>query len=285
MLCVSPALVLGALLVSPANGLIVQPARPIHRGNIGIYRRAAVPTQQVAPSPSLRAVRCARPASLRSVSSKCSIASLDGPLGFASWGLIFAYQAYAKRFTAAWSSQNAEARAVWARYILEKGDYIRCPDAAQCTHGEYYAIASSALAPSFTHNGAAPLPWPSGACRFGTYHAGRPLQEGKTNSLFATHSLCAGAHLARAETREATDCDTPRHRPCDGPSSAIRPWPFCTLPPPPSRLTRALAYPVYLCSSAAVVSRPLSLLPRVLQHSRWWSVLHPRQRRRSRGSH
>ena len=32
-------------------------------------------------------------------------------------------------------------------------------------------------------------------------------------------------------------------------------------------------------------SRPLSLRPRASQHFRWWSVLHPRQRRRSRGSH
>ena len=194
MFCVSPALVLGALLVSPANGLIVQPARPIHRENIGTHRRTAVPTQQVAPSPGLRAVRCARPASLRSVSSKCSIASLDGPLGFASWGLIFAYQAYAKRFTAAWSSQNAEARAVWARYILEKGDYILGVQTLRNALTVSTMQSRLLPLPRLLHTMALrPLPWPSGACRFGTYHAGRPLQEGKTNSLLATHSLCAGS--------------------------------------------------------------------------------------------
>ena len=38
------------------------------------------------------------------------------------------------------------------------------------------------------------------------------------------------------------------------PALRYGPVPFCTLPPSPfSRLTRALAYPVYLCSSAAVV--------------------------------
>ncbi len=49
---------------------------------------------------------------------------LDGPLGFTGWGVILAYQCAADRFSAKWGSQNAEARAVWARYILEKGDYI-----------------------------------------------------------------------------------------------------------------------------------------------------------------
>ena len=38
--------------------------------------------------------------------------------------MILAYQIFAKQFTAKWASQNAEARATWARYILEKGDYI-----------------------------------------------------------------------------------------------------------------------------------------------------------------
>jgi hypothetical protein len=42
----------------------------------------------------------------------------------AAWAVILLYNRFSKRFTAAWSSQNAEARAVWARYILEKGDYI-----------------------------------------------------------------------------------------------------------------------------------------------------------------
>ena len=50
--------------------------------------------------------------------------TLDGSLGFASWGLILTYQIAARRSNAKWGSQNAEARAVWARYILEKGDYI-----------------------------------------------------------------------------------------------------------------------------------------------------------------
>lgn len=48
----------------------------------------------------------------------------DLTLGLVSWGLIVAYQVSSDRFTAAWASQNAESRAVWARYILEKGDYI-----------------------------------------------------------------------------------------------------------------------------------------------------------------
>ena len=38
--------------------------------------------------------------------------ALDGPLGLAGWTLLAAYQVASKRFTAAWASQNAEARAV-----------------------------------------------------------------------------------------------------------------------------------------------------------------------------
>ena len=38
--------------------------------------------------------------------------------------MILLYQLLAQQFNAAWSTQNAEARAVWCRYILEKGDYI-----------------------------------------------------------------------------------------------------------------------------------------------------------------
>ena len=53
-----------------------------------------------------------------------AIATLDMPLGLASWGVIAIYQLASQRFTAAWGSQNADARAIWARYILEKGDYI-----------------------------------------------------------------------------------------------------------------------------------------------------------------
>jgi len=53
-----------------------------------------------------------------------SLDSLDAPLGFAGWAIIAAYQFISNRYTARWSSQNAEARAVWTRYILEKGDYI-----------------------------------------------------------------------------------------------------------------------------------------------------------------
>jgi len=49
---------------------------------------------------------------------------MDGPMGVAGWGVIIAYQFAADRFSAKWGSQNAEARAVWTRYILEKGDYI-----------------------------------------------------------------------------------------------------------------------------------------------------------------
>ena len=50
--------------------------------------------------------------------------SQDLALGLAGWTVIATYQVVANKFTAAWSSQNNEARAVWARYILEKGDYI-----------------------------------------------------------------------------------------------------------------------------------------------------------------
>jgi uncharacterized membrane protein len=50
--------------------------------------------------------------------------SMDGTLGLTSWAIVLCYQAWAKRFTAKWASREAEARAVWARYILEKGDYI-----------------------------------------------------------------------------------------------------------------------------------------------------------------
>ena len=53
-----------------------------------------------------------------------SVASMDGTLGAVSWLIIFVYQQVSKRLTAKWSSQNGEARAVWTRYILEKGDYI-----------------------------------------------------------------------------------------------------------------------------------------------------------------
>jgi len=50
--------------------------------------------------------------------------SWDGVLGIAGWLVIYAYQVGSKRLTAAWASTNGMARAVWARYILEKGDYI-----------------------------------------------------------------------------------------------------------------------------------------------------------------
>ena len=62
-------------------------------------------------------------AASRGGSPACSL-SVDATAGFAGWGVIFFYQLLAARFNAAWSTQNAEARAVWCRYILEKGDYI-----------------------------------------------------------------------------------------------------------------------------------------------------------------
>ena len=62
--------------------------------------------------------------SLKAIALPASLLSYDALLGFASWGLILMYNILSKQFTAAWSSQNAEARAVWTRYILEKGDYI-----------------------------------------------------------------------------------------------------------------------------------------------------------------
>jgi len=49
---------------------------------------------------------------------------MDGALGALGWFTIATYQVVSKRFNRAWASQNAEARAVWTRYILEKGDYI-----------------------------------------------------------------------------------------------------------------------------------------------------------------
>jgi len=49
--------------------------------------------------------------------------SWDGVLGIAGWLVIYAYQVGSKRLTAAWASTNGMARAVWARYILEKGDF------------------------------------------------------------------------------------------------------------------------------------------------------------------
>ena len=50
--------------------------------------------------------------------------ALDLPLGALSWLLIITYQSAVSRSNAVWASQNAESRAVWTRYILEKGDYI-----------------------------------------------------------------------------------------------------------------------------------------------------------------
>ena len=88
----------------------------------GFVGRIPPPRSALVQMSPTRGLVMARPAAHRSASA--DMIALDGPLGLASWGLIFGYQTYAKRFTAAWASQNAEARAVWARYILEKGDYI-----------------------------------------------------------------------------------------------------------------------------------------------------------------
>lgn len=66
---------------------------------------------------------CQRPAA-HARAPPPAAAGLDVPLSVAGWGVLAAYQLYAQRFTSAWATQNAESRAVWTRYILEKGDYI-----------------------------------------------------------------------------------------------------------------------------------------------------------------
>ena len=76
----------------------------------GFVGRIPPPRPTLAQIASTRRPAMARPAALRSASA--DMIALDGPLGLASWGLIFGYQTYAKRFTAVWASQNAEARAV-----------------------------------------------------------------------------------------------------------------------------------------------------------------------------
>jgi len=65
----------------------------------------------------------AAPASQRSTTVTMAV-PWDGILGVAGWLVIYAYQVGSKRLTAAWASRNGIARAVWTRYILEKGDYI-----------------------------------------------------------------------------------------------------------------------------------------------------------------
>lgn len=59
---------------------------------------------------------------LTSVSS--SLLSVDGSCGLAAWLLIALYNKVVSRISSEWSAQNADNRAVWTRYILEKGDYI-----------------------------------------------------------------------------------------------------------------------------------------------------------------
>lgn len=97
-----------------------------------LHGRAVLPARPLAPVlPPCLACRTPPPRRAPPPCAKigCAIClpsldSLDAPLGFAGWTIIAIYQFVSNRYTAAWSSQNAEARAVWTRYILEKGDYI-----------------------------------------------------------------------------------------------------------------------------------------------------------------
>lgn len=94
--------------------------------------RAPVRTVQYSPSISTFAAvannaRTPLPPYVQPLRSGQTRRRCDSPranLDVLGWSVLLAYELYSKRFTAAWSSQNAEARAVWTRYILEKGDYI-----------------------------------------------------------------------------------------------------------------------------------------------------------------
>ena len=85
-----------------------------------------------------------------------AIATLDLPLGLASWAFIVAYQIASSRFNTAWAGQNAESRAVWTRYILEKGDYIlgvqtlRCVTADQTRNPRICHLSRSIIAHAAT---------------------------------------------------------------------------------------------------------------------------------------
>lgn len=86
----------------------------------------------LAAAPTTALVVSTRPALLlkpsatpqRLVAPPQSLVALDGPLGAASWCLLAGYQIASGRRNAKFSEQNAEARAVWTRYILEKENYI-----------------------------------------------------------------------------------------------------------------------------------------------------------------
>ncbi len=86
------------------------------------HLRSPPPLLNTRPHPLLHRRRAPPPRAL--TLPYVATGPLDLPLGLASWALIYVYQLCSSRFTAAWASQNCEARAVWARYILEKGDYI-----------------------------------------------------------------------------------------------------------------------------------------------------------------
>jgi hypothetical protein len=78
--------------------------------------------------PPLRATVPKRPAIIATPVARSpppsAIAAYDLPLGLAGCAILAVYQKISDQFTSQWSAQNAEGRAVWTRYILEKGDYI-----------------------------------------------------------------------------------------------------------------------------------------------------------------
>ena len=108
----APSVLLVALTLAIADGFAVQPGplRPISRP----------------PRPFFQAAHALQPrtSTPTALALPITAASLDLPCALASWGLIAAYNFISAKANSAWASQNADGRAVWTRYILEKGDYI-----------------------------------------------------------------------------------------------------------------------------------------------------------------
>lgn len=113
------------LLAGCAAGSAFSPPPALRQAHIEPFARSLPRTLTDQPTASPRVPRVRHPP--RVPGPLCLVSppvTVDLLAGLVGWGLIFTYQMLANRFSAAWGSQNAVARSVWARYILEKGDYI-----------------------------------------------------------------------------------------------------------------------------------------------------------------
>lgn len=122
-----PGVLLLALALHPVRGFNVNVVVSHH------HRLVTLSAMQplLAPHDDLIPKRSKPLAKIRAFSPRCVLApttlstfaqSLDAPLGILAWCLIAVYNIVSRRFQSQWTSQNADGRAVWCRYILEKGD-------------------------------------------------------------------------------------------------------------------------------------------------------------------